>query len=208
MSKQIPNMNKLRIGLTGNIATGKSAVEKIFASYDDFTVIDGDQISRVVCEPSQTAYNQLIEAFGAHILQQDKKIDRNILRGFLHDKDKRTTLENIVQNAIFDYSEDWFSQQKNSCSIFSGSQLIEANYHNQMDCLIVVRANPEVQISRLMVRDGVTREEAQKRITLQMPQQDKEELADFIIDNSTTLPELKVRCSEVASHIKAIQAKL
>jgi dephospho-CoA kinase len=200
-------MSKLRIGLTGNVATGKSAVESIFASYSDFTVIDGDQISRTVCEPGQTAYNQLIEAFGATILQQDKKIDRAILRGFLHDKDKRQKLETIVQNEILNYSEDWFSQQKSSYPIFSGSQLIEAGYHDKMDYLIVVRANPEIQISRVMARDGVTEAEAKRRIDLQIPQEDKEKLANFIIDNSSDLPSLKTRCREVASKIKSLHIK-
>ncbi|MBS4216877.1 dephospho-CoA kinase [Bacillus sp. FJAT-49711] len=178
------------IGLTGGIASGKSTVSNMLKKRG-FTILDADLASRVVVEPGQKAYGQIIEVFGKNILNEDKMINRAKLGSIIfNDDEKRKTLNSIVHPAVRECLNDWKIQAldkgKNTI-IYDIPLLYESNLTYLVEKVIVVFVDPHIQLQRLLNRNGLTEEEAKARISSQLPIQEKVNLADAIINNNGTI---------------------
>lgn len=177
----------LLIGLTGGIASGKSLVASLFKK-KKIPVIDADQIARAVVRPGQKAYQGIVAAFGSGVLKKDRTIDRAKLGELVFsDEKRRRLLETIthpeIRTLILQEISAW-RKKKFSMIVIDAALLFESGLYRQMDKIILVKAEPNVQLQRLMKRDKVPEAEAWNRILAQMPSPEKERCADFVIDNS------------------------
>ncbi|MDD2899834.1 MAG: dephospho-CoA kinase [Desulfuromonadaceae bacterium] len=175
------------IGLTGGIATGKSTVVRFFADRG-IPVIDADQLSREAVQPASVVLQQIISTFGPEVVTEDGTLDRKRLGALIFpDPTKRRQLENILHPEIRNLAE-----KQIACARAAGHQriiymaplLIEVGATDRVDTIWVVTVRPEIQLERLMRRDGINHRQAQDIINSQMPLSEKEHYADVIIDNS------------------------
>jgi len=179
----------LRIGLTGNIAVGKSCAALRFAELGA-AVIDADCVSHELMEPGAPEYFRIAEEFGTEILRNDGTIDRRLLGGIVFaSEEKRRLLESIMHPAIRDAIVRKIAEKEkiSNIVIVEAALMIETGGYKEYDRLIVVACSPAVQIARLMARDQSTENEAKARIAAQMPTDEKIGFADYVIDTSGSL---------------------
>jgi len=191
----------LNVGLTGGIACGKSTVAKMFVK-NGAHLIDFDGLAHEVQEPEKPAWKEVVNHFGEGILQPDKKIDRVKLGNIVFaDKKKLSQLNTIVHPLVY---QEWHSQleiigkkEKHAIVLSDIPLLFEGHMQNLFDLTILVLIAPEEQIRRLMARNGLNKEEAEKRLKSQMPIGEKIALADIVIDNAGSIPETEKRVGQV-----------
>lgn len=178
------------IGVTGGIASGKSTISNIIKNLG-FTVVDADLAARVVVEPGQSAYNEVVATFGSDILNQDGSINRAQLGAIIfNNEEKRLKLNEIVHPAIRAYmnsqKEEAFARGEKV--VFMDIPLLfESKLTNTVDVSLLVYVDDEVQLKRLMERNNLSEEEALARIRSQMPLSEKRALADEMIDNNGSI---------------------
>lgn len=178
------------IGVTGGIASGKSTISDMIKNLG-FTVVDADLAARVVVEPGQSAYNEVVDAFGNDILNEDGAINRAKLGTIIfNNEEKRMKLNAIVHPAIRTYmnvqKEEAF--ERGEKVVFMDVPLLfESKLTKTVDVSLLVYVDDEVQLKRLMERNNFTEEEAIARIRSQMPLSEKRALADEIIDNNGSI---------------------
>jgi len=194
----------LLVGLTGGIATGKSAVSEMFRALGA-VIIDADVLAREVVEPGEPALAEIARDFGSNMIAADGRLDRKALGAVVFaDGARRRRLEAITHPRIrerFDRRlSDLAGQQFKGLVFFDAAVMIESGNYKNMDRLVVVVTDEPTQIARLMARDGCTREDALARIRSQMPLSEKAKLADHVIDNSGSraATESEVRRVQVA----------
>ena len=186
------------IGLTGGISTGKSSVARFFEQRD-IPVIDADRLARDAVQPGSPALKHIVELFGERVLQPDGSLDRKSLGMLVFaDAGKRRQLETVLHPQIRELAEAGIaraSAEGHQRVIYSAPLLIEAGVTDRVDEIWVVTVRPEIQLARLMRRDGISLEEAERIISSQMPLSQKERYGSQIIDNSGT-PEQTERILE------------
>ena len=194
----------LLVGLTGGIATGKSAVSEMFRALGA-VIIDADVLAREVVEPGEPALAEIARDFGSNMIAADGRLDRKALGAVVFaDSARRRRLEAITHPRIRERFDrrlgDLAGQQFKGLVFFDAAVMIESGNYKNMDRLVVVVTDETTQIARLMARDGCTREDALARIRSQMPLSEKAKLADHVIDNSGSraATESEVRRVEVA----------
>lgn len=191
----------LKVGLTGSIAVGKSFVLSILADLGCAT-FDADKIAHSVMEPGREAYRDVVGEFGSEVVRQDGAIDRARLGAIVFaDPARRTRLNEIVhprvieeQNRLLAEAE---AQGRARISVVDAALMIESGGYKRFDKLIVVFCDRETQITRLMSRNQLTREEAEMRVAAQMSSEEKRRYADYEIDTSGTIDETRRRVIEV-----------
>jgi dephospho-CoA kinase len=198
----------LRVGLTGSIAVGKSFVVSIFAELGCH-VLDADLTAREVVLPGTPGLNAITQEFGAEILSPDGTLDRKRLGALVFaDENRRQRLNHILHPFIITRQDEilreWEIHDPNGIGIVDAALMIESGGYKRFDKLIVVHCRPEVQLERLLLRDKLSLEEAQRRIAAQMPQEEKQKFADYLIDTSDGF-EL-TRSQTVRVYEKLIQA--
>jgi len=198
----------LRVGLTGSIGVGKSFVVSIFAELGCH-VLDADLTAREVVMPGTAGLMALTESFGKEILNADGTLDRKRLGARIFaDENQRQRLNHILHPFIIARQDEilrnWEAQDPNGIGIVDAALMIESGGYKRFDKLIVVHCRPEVQLERLMLRDKLSRAEAERRINSQMPQEEKQKFADYLIDTSDGFDLTRARTVRV--HEKLIQA--
>jgi len=178
----------LRVGLTGSIGTGKSFVSSVFVELGCH-VLDADQTAREVVMPGTEGLKTLVDAFGQDILATDGTLDRKRLGALIFaDQSKREQLNHILHPFIIKRQDEmlnaWEAEDPEGIGIVDAALMIESGGYKRFDKLIVVHCRPEVQLERLMLRDKLSRDEALRRINSQMPQEEKQKFADYLIDTS------------------------
>jgi dephospho-CoA kinase len=191
------------IGLTGGIASGKSLVSQTLAGLG-MTVIDADDVSHELMAKDEAVKQEVVETFGAGVLTAHGDVDRGKLGSIVfRDPGLRKELERILHPRIF--AELW--KRAKGCSadvVLEIPLLIEQGGHERVDLVVVVYSTRERQIQRLMGRDGISREEAIRRIDAQLPLAEKVSYAHYVIDNSGTVEET---VDQVARLYKQIRGK-
>jgi dephospho-CoA kinase len=182
------------IGLTGGIATGKSSIARFFQDRGA-VVIDADQLSREAVEPDSRGLAEVVAAFGKGVLAPDGRLDRKRLGTLVFsDSHKRSQLEGILHPEIKRLAEERIAcaaETGHKVVLYMAPLLIEAGATDRVDEVWVVTVRPEVQLERLVLRDGISRDEAQRIIDSQMPLAEKEKFARLVIDNSGTPEETR-----------------
>lgn len=182
-----PRRPFLLVGLTGGIATGKSTVTEIFRRLG-CVIIDADQLAREVVEPGEPALSRIVEEFGRAVLRPDGTLDRKALGTVVFgDADRRRRLEAITHPEIRARLDQRLAELAargfDGIVVFDAPVMIESGNYRNMDRLVVVRTDEETEAARLVARDGITPDEAARRIASQMPVAEKAKLADYVIDN-------------------------
>lgn len=194
----------LIIGLTGNIGCGKSSLSKIFMD-KGIDVVDADIVSRQIFEDKELLQT-VFEKFGPSIKNNDGSLNRKALGNIVfNDNEKLIELNNIthprIKEKIFNQIRN-LEEQGKPIVILDGALLVETGYLDDIDKLIVVTCDEEIQIERIKKRDNCTKLEALSRIKSQMSQVEKVKYADYTIDNSGTIEELKNKAYKFMSYIK------
>jgi dephospho-CoA kinase len=190
----------LVVGLTGGIASGKSTVSNMLKEMN-MTVIDADVESRLAVQNGEPAYKQIVESFGHDIVLPDGEIDRQKLGSIIfHDEQKRKLLNSIVHPEVrrrMNEKKDLAIKKKEKIVILDIPLLFESNLINMVDQTLLVYVDQNIQFTRLMERNQLSKEEAEARIQSQMPLAEKMKLADKIIQNNGSLTETKKQLNKI-----------
>ena len=179
------------IGLTGGIGSGKSTVSE-YLLRKGYKVIDADAISRAATGPEGPALEPILLEFGAGVFNDDGTLDRKAMADIVFSSDeKRHKLEDIVctivKNEFMAEVEHLIEEGHEGPVFFDAPLLFEMGLENSVDESWLVTASVEIRTNRVMKRDGLSREEVMSRIESQMPDIEKELLADHVITNSLDL---------------------
>lgn len=199
----------LNVGLTGGIACGKSTVAQMFVRLGGH-LIDFDKLAHEVQEPEKPAWQKIVQYFGEGILLPDKTIDRNRLGGIVFDDSKKLAeLNRIVHPQVY---QEWLlrlekigKEEKHAIVLSDVPLLFEGGMQHLFDLTVLVLTSPEDQISRLIARNGISHDEAQKRLKSQMPICQKVELASIIIGNQESISETEKKVREIWRELKQIE---
>ena len=196
----------LRLGLTGGIASGKSAVAAMLRELG-FAVLDADALGHKLIEPGQAAYAEVIQEFGPSIADSSGRIDRSKLGGVVFaDRAKLDRLNAIVHprvaEVILSQFEVWRRAGVRDAVFVEAALLVEADIHKKLDGLAVVWCTPEQQLERLVAR-GLSEAEAHRRISAQLPVEEKLRLATEKIDCSGSLEETRRQIKALAGKLRA-----
>jgi len=178
----------LRVGLTGSIGVGKSFVGSLFVEFGCH-LLDADETAREVVLPGTPGLKAVADEFGESVLQPDGTLNRKQLATLVfQSEEKREKLNAILHPLIIEKQDEilrqWERTDPDGIGVVDAALMIESGGYKRFDKLIVVHCRPEVQLERLMLRNGFSREEALRRINSQMPQEEKQRYADFLIDTS------------------------
>jgi dephospho-CoA kinase len=200
----------LRVGLTGGIGSGKSAVSERLAALGA-VVLDGDKAARAVVEPGTPGLAAIAEAFGPGVLRDDGTLDRPKLAGIVFSDEKaRATLNAITHPLIHAYliAEEAAAEEAAAAGgpgtivVHDIPLLAEGQRSSDFDAVIVVDVPPELQVTRLAGR-GMSEDQARARMAAQATREQRLAIATIVIDNSGTLGDLDRRVSEVWDQLRA-----
>ncbi|MEI5995364.1 dephospho-CoA kinase [Candidatus Enterococcus mansonii] len=181
------------LGLTGGIATGKSTVIAIFKEFG-FPIVDADIIAREIVEPNSKGLEAIIENFGSTMIQSDGYLDRKKLGSLVFsDELKRKKLNEILSPFLREEITRQVEVKKKQAAlvIVDIPLLYEGGYDLMVDQVAVVYTPEVIQLPRLMKRDGLSENEAKKRINSQLSIEEKKKKADIIFDNQGSQENLR-----------------
>jgi len=194
------------LGLTGGIASGKSTVAQMFAALGA-AVVSADELSREVVAPGMPALAEVAAAFGREILNDDGGLDREKLgRQVFADAQARRRLESILHPAIRRLSEEKLARLRNSSApliVYEAPLLFEAGAEGRVDAVLTVCVDADEQLQRLSERDGFSADEARARVAAQMPQAEKAERSEYVMQNSGSLEALRAQVSALFEELTA-----
>ena len=199
-------MARLYVGLTGGIASGKSAADAAFAALGA-TVVDADVIARELAEPGQPALAEIVAHFGEAMLDAEGRLDRRALRQRIFaDAADKTALEAILHPRIRTALKARCEAAASDVAIASIPLLAESSKHGKrggrdaypwLDRILVIDVAPETQQARLIRRDGIDAALAMRMISAQATREQRLALADDILANEGTLEELHARVGDL-----------
>lgn len=180
----------LRIGLTGGIGSGKSTVSALLAARGA-VVVDADRIAREVVEPGTPGLAQVVESFGDDVLTADGALDRPALAAVVFsDPAARARLDGIVHPLVRARSAELVAAAPEGAVLVNDVPLlVETGQAGSYDLVLVVEADPEIRVRRLVGR-GLTEEDARARIAAQASDEQRRAVADVVLDNSGTPEQL------------------
>lgn len=180
------------IGLTGGIASGKSTVAAMLRELGA-PIVDADEVARAVVEPGTPGLAAVVERFGAGVLDADGRLDRKAVGARVFgDAEARRALEAILHPRIAMESQRRIAAHGgDELVIYDAALIVENGLHRGLAGLIVVSAPEDMQIARLMARDGLDEQAARQRIAAQLPLADKVAVADWVIDNAGTIDDTR-----------------
>lgn len=187
-------MKQNKIGITGSIASGKSVLTAYLLGLG-FPVIDADAIARDLVHPGSDTLKEIADIFGEDMIQSDGNLDRDKLgKRVFSDEDARNRLNEIMHPAIVSAMLD-LSENFHGLVFYDVPLLFEQvddikESGLEFDAIWLVDANEDVQLARLMARDGIDEDYAKEKIASQMPLEEKKKLATVVFDNSSDLMNL------------------
>jgi dephospho-CoA kinase len=194
------------IGLTGGIASGKSTVAAILRRLGA-AVVNADELAREVVQPDTAGWKEIVDTFGAEVLQPDRTLDRQKLRKIVFsDPEARKKLEAIIHPRVRALAEQRIEEQAEAgfeIVVYEVPLLFEGNLQNSLRPVVLVATDLATQKKRLQSRDQLAESEAEKHIAAQMSLEQKRRLADYVIENDGSLEELERRVRDVLAKIKA-----
>jgi dephospho-CoA kinase len=193
------------IGLTGGIASGKTAVAHRFVEHG-MELVDADEVAREVVLPGTPAWHEIVEHFGRAVLDEDGFVDRPKLgRIVFAEPSKRALLNEITHPRVTKEIADRLEllAPLDIPVVLDVPLLVEAGVDRGYEAVVVVACSPEVQLERLVTLRGMSEEDARARIAAQAPLEDKLAIASHVIWNEGTLAELRAETDRVAAELSA-----
>ncbi|MFA7283885.1 MAG: dephospho-CoA kinase [Candidatus Omnitrophota bacterium] len=190
-----PRKNKFILGVTGNIACGKSTVARMFKT-GDCLLIDADKLSRRLIARGGPVYRKIKKLFGEEVLKRGGFIDRKKLGEIVFsDRDALKKLNRLMHPEIIRLIRESIDRSKKKLIILDAALIVEAGLSGLMDKLVVVRAGKSQQVRRAQKSLGLNKKEVSLRMESQISQNKKSRFADFIIDNNKSLAKTKKQVS-------------
>jgi len=210
----------LKLGLTGGIASGKSAVGEMFVKLGAH-LIQADAIAHWLMEPGRPVYDGIVSTFGPSILNSDRTINRSKLAEAAFGgpgsagQPRVQELNAIVHPAVIRHENEWMddigARDPNAIAIVEAALILEANTADRLDYLIVVTCRPEQRVLRFAARQGISeaaaRAEVERRMAAQIPDEEKVKAADFVIDNSGPLEATETQVRQVFAALRGQPAR-
>jgi dephospho-CoA kinase len=195
----------LKLGLTGGIASGKSAVAAMLRELG-FPVLDADSISHRLMEPGQPAHDEILREFGPDVANSSGRIDRPKLAAVAFaDPDKLARLNAIlhprVEQAMLLQFDAWERSVFRDAAFVEAALLVEAGFTKYLDGLVVTLCTPAQQLERLLAR-GMSEVEARRRIAAQLPINEKLRHATYTIDCSSSLDDTRSQVESLAAKLR------
>jgi dephospho-CoA kinase len=199
----------LRLGLTGGIASGKSAVAAMLRELG-FSVLDADSLAHKLIEPGQPAYEEVLREFGSAITDGQGRVDRAKLGALVFaDRTKldrlNATVHPRVAEVVLRQFSEWQREGTRDAAFVEAALLIESGIHQHLDGVVVAWCRPEQQLERLAAR-GLSEDEARGRIASQMPVEEKLRYATEKIDCSGTLEQTRRQVGALAARLHRSRA--
>jgi len=192
-------------GLTGGIGSGKSTVAAMFRD-EGIPVVDADRIARDVTAPGQYAYLEIVHRFGREILRDDGEIDRKRLGEIVFgDPVRRAELEEVTHPRIVEgiaYALHRLDAEGHPVAIVEAALIHEKGRRGMFEAVIGIRCERDLQVRRLMERDGIPEETALLRLSAQMDADRKANASDYVIDNSGDLESTRAQVRALAARLK------
>jgi dephospho-CoA kinase len=209
----------LKVGLTGGIASGKSAVGEMFVALGAH-LVQADRLAHELMNPGEPVYNQVVRHFGREIVNPDGSVNRPKLAELAFGapdlpEDQRGSrvaeLNRIVHPAVIRSQEEWMqaigAQNRNAVAIVEAALILEAGMAKRFDRLIVVTCAPEQRAARFAARQKMDLEsankEVQRRMAAQLSDEEKVKAADYVIDNSGSLATTHEQVTEIWKKLQA-----
>ena len=192
------------IGITGGIASGKSTVTE-FLRQQGYQVIDADQVVHELQEPGGRLYQALLSTFGSAILQEDGRLDRSKLGAMIFGNPELLAQSSQIQNKIIreELADRRDLLAETQVVFFMDLPLLfELQYEDWFDQIWLVDVTEKTQLSRLMSRNALSQEEAEKRIAAQLSLREKRKRADVLIDNNGSLEETRQQISNALQKLE------
>ncbi len=197
----------LWVGLTGGIGTGKSTVTRILRQHG-IPVVDADALAREVVKVGTDGHREVVGAFGPGSVSNDGELNRKeIGMKVFNDRTKLEVLERIVHPRVRTLclqEKNQLAASGNSIAFYDVPLLFEKKLESTFDQVVVVTCDPQIQIDRLMKRDGFTEEEALKRMAAQLPLEKKVTAAHFAIHNNGSEVDLEKQVSDLLAKLRKI----
>ena len=196
------------IGLTGNIGSGKSLAASYFKELGAY-IIDADLISRQLVAPNQPAWKEIVDKFGDEYLNPDKTLNRSKLAvEVFQNHKKRHVLEVILHHRVIAEEKKIYSDHQKinpeAVVIIDSALLIESQNYKNVAKVIIVQSTQELQIQRVINRDGESRTSVKSRLETQMSLEEKLNYADYVIDNTRGRDLLKSQVHRLYSEFKGL----
>ncbi|MDO8488974.1 MAG: dephospho-CoA kinase [Candidatus Omnitrophota bacterium] len=189
--------DRLVLGITGNIGSGKSSVASMFKAKDS-QLIDADRLGHELLSIGCGVYKKIIKSFGKGILKANKEIDRVKLGAIVFARSQALAkLNSIVHPVLIREIKRLIRNSNKRVIILDAALIIEAGLKNMVDTLIVVTAKKSQQILRSRKSSGLKNGQIMKRLKSQISQNKKLSFADFIIDNSGSIGETRKQVLEI-----------
>lgn len=195
----------LRIGLTGGLATGKSHVRVRVATIG-LPTIDADTIAREVVRPGEPAWRDIRQRFGDGIWKADGSLNRTALASIIFsDEAARKDLESILHPRVYSVIRNWLNElaqaRTHRAAVADIPLLYETGHDDDFNKVIVVACELKTQLQRVMARDGLSEEDAQQRISVQIPTVQKAARADIVISTEGTLKETDAQVDRLVQEL-------
>lgn len=223
----------LRVGLTGGLGSGKSTVASLLRERGA-QVIEADELGRVLMEPGQPVFDQIVRTFGPSVVRADGRLDRQRLATIAFAEGRLQELNAIVHPAVIAaqqrWTEDLFARDPDAVAVIESALIFEverdarergegdgvlADWRRRFDRIVVLTAPDEIKIARYVARvdpDPARREaaiaDARSRLARQMPDTEKAARADFVIENTGDLEALRTQVDAVWQQLRAESHKL
>jgi dephospho-CoA kinase len=212
----------LKVGLTGGIAAGKSVVGEMLVALGAH-LVQADRIAHSLMQPGEAVYNEVVRHFGREILNRDGSVNRAKLaeaafgpaaseQGVCRIQPSRIEeLNRIVHPVVIRNQEAWLEetgrQDPHAVAIVEAALILEAGTGDRFDRLIVVTCSAEQRVSRFAARQKIDLEAARKevvrRMAVQLPDEEKIKVADYVIDNSGALAQTREQVRQVWGKLSA-----
>jgi dephospho-CoA kinase len=192
-----PRKNKFVLGVTGNIACGKSTVARMF-KHKNCLLIDADGLGHKLITAGTGVYLKIIKSFGRRILKTDNSVDRERLGKIVFNNQAALAkLNRIIHPELIRQIRQRIRNSNKKNIILDAALIIEAGLEGVVDKLVVVTCARQKQIARIQKNLGLTRKQAILRMKSQISQKAKSRFADFIIDNSGQIRKTKEQVSKI-----------
>jgi len=195
----------LLVGLTGGIGAGKSTVAKLLAEHGA-VVIDADSIVRELQQPGTDVFRAIVDRFGSHVVAADGTLDRERLAGIVfRNDDARSALNAIVHPAVYAVMSERIAAVKDADKVvvLDIPLLAEAGGGGGMDAVVVVEADAEMRVARVVFERGLDPEDVRARMAAQASSEQREALADVVIRNNGTHEDVRAQVDDLWEQLRA-----
>lgn len=198
------------IGLTGGIASGKSTVARYFVE-QGIPLVYADIVAHEIMEVGTPAYNDIVDVFGTSVLSEDKTIHRGKLGAIVfNDRSLLDTLNSITHPRVAERAAslfDEYRQHNHPLAVYEVPLLFEIGLQDQFDAIVLVTLPPDLQLERLISREGIAKEDALARIRSQMPLKEKRALSHYVIENTGNFEMLYNQAANILKKLLHITPK-